>query len=54
MIVCTNCDKPCDTKEIRDGYGRQEYFGAMVVDSYLAEVSVCCEAETEEVDEPDE
>jgi hypothetical protein len=54
MIVCTSCDKPCETKEIRTGYGRQEYFGAMVVDSYLSDVSVCCEADTEEIDEPDE
>lgn len=54
MIICTKCEKPCETKEVDTGYGRQEYFGAIVTHSCIEELSVCCEWDVEEVEESDE
>lgn len=54
MIICTKCEKPCETKEVDTGYGRQEYFGEIVTHSCIEELSVCCEWDVKELEEADE
>ena len=52
--VCMKCWKTCDTKEVDTGYGRQEYFGAIVTDRNIEELSTCCEWDVAEMEEENE
>ena len=45
MIVCTACGDPCEVVTVDFGIGAYEYWGAPGFDSQPAEVSQCCEAD---------
>jgi hypothetical protein len=47
---CTKCNVKCEVIEI-EGYDMEECWGAMVKRPWFEDVSDCCEAEVEEVED---
>lgn len=47
-MYCSECGLECTVIEVDFGIGAYEYWGATGVDVQIAEVSDCCEADTQE------
>lgn len=47
-MFCSDCGKECTVIEVDFGIGAYEYWGAPGVDIQIADVSDCCEADTQE------
>ena len=50
--ICINCDQPCEVITIH-GSDTEEFWGAPVQRPWSEDVSECCEAEIEEVEDGD-
>lgn len=51
MIVCTACGDPCTVVTIDNGVGHYEYWGAPGFHTDIHEVSQCCEADYDELED---